>query len=514
MKILLIEPPHKYWDIFKFHAASPGLAALAGYLEEKGVDVEVLDLNLLPDPWVVLEDKIKKSGPDVAGITCTVVPHIYDALQVAALIKMADKNVINVGGGFMFNSMANESLRAGNMDFIVMGEGELTFLELINALARKETDFSAIKGLAYIEEDKFIKTEPRPLIPDMDELPPPAYHLFPMDRYHIQPLGGSVGFAVTNSRGCYNRCSYCSETQQWGGTIRSFSGRRTAEHLEVLTKRYGKKVFIFGDNDFLWDRERLIEFCTEVEKRNIRALYWIMATTKNSIANRDLLPALKKAGCFNFQLGIESITPEVLNNYRKPQNLTQIEEAIKTIHENGISVTGLFMWGDWDDDRESLRRGVDFILRNCEFWAPNVVNPFPGTDYYRKCEAEGRIEERDLRRYNQYHMIMPLKAMSMEEAQEYYEKTAFSFAVAKKMLKQVLFSPFWPNRVWAREFLILDIKYNIFPGLRKIANKSFQQYLRETGRTEPPWQMVTPPWDEPVPEKPGKKEKPEIKQNF
>ncbi|MCD6309086.1 MAG: B12-binding domain-containing radical SAM protein [Candidatus Eremiobacteraeota bacterium] len=511
MKILLIEPPHKYWKIFKFHSASPALGALSGYLVEKGINVEVLDLNLLPDPWAVLEETIKKSRPDIAGITCTVVPHIYDALQVAALIKMLDKNIITVGGGHMFNALAEESLRAGNLDFIVIGEGEITFLELINTLAGKNTGFSKIKGLAYLSEGKFIKTEPRSLIPDLNDLPYPAWHLFPMDRYHIQPLGGKIGFGVSNSRGCYNKCSYCSETAQWGAVMRSFSGERTAEHLEILVKKYKKKVFIFGDNDFLWDRQRLIDFCREIEKRNIKAMYWIQATTKNTIANQDLFPALKKAGCFNFQLGIESITPEVLENYRKPQDLSQIEKAIKAIKANGISVTGLFMWGDWYDDRDSLRRGLKFILKNCDFWAPNIVNPFPGTDYYLMCEAEGRIKERDLRRYNQYHIIMPTSTMTMEEAQEFYDKTAFSFPVALKMIQQAIFSPFWPNRVWAREFIILDIKYNLFPWTRKIANKSFQQYLRETGRPEPPWQLVTPPWDEPVPERPRKKKGLEFK---
>jgi len=510
MKILLIEPPHKFWKYFKFHTASPGLAALAAYLE-RNFRVVAADFCFYDDPWAEMLSVLKQEIPDAVCITCAVFPHFYDALQTAALVKNFNPKIPVIGGGTVFTALAREALSTGNLDFVVNGEGEVTLKELLKALARRESDFSGIAGISYKLGGSFIANQPRGFIPDLNTLPVPAWHLFPMNRYHIQPLGGAVAFALTNSRGCYNRCSYCSETAHWQNQIRMFSGFRTAEHLEILVKNFGKTIFIFGDNDFLYDPARVDEFCREVEVRQIKARYWVQATTKSVIANRKLLPALKKAGCFNFQLGIESIDLTVQENYQKIQPRELILNAVNALHDAGISATGLYMWGDWNDTRETLESGVEFILKHFDFWAPNLINPFPGTEYYRKREEIGVVQERDFRRYNQYHVIMPTETMSREAVQEFYEKTAFSKKVAWGILKQALFSPHLGCRIWAREFILLDIKYNLFPWTRIPSGKTFWQYFKEQNLPLPNWEIQTPPWNVPIPERPNKPKKLEFK---
>jgi len=485
MKILLVDPPRKFWKIFLFHTASNGLASIAGYLRSKGHDVAIADLYGLDSSWKELEDRIMEVKPDVVGISCGVVASSYDAIYCAMLAKMIDPDIVTVGGGFMFSAIPGDFLKTGYFDYAVIGEGEIAFGELLDSLSSK-SDLNKVKGIAYLEEDRVKETPVMPLVEDLNALPMPAWDLFPMDRYTIRPMGGNVAFALTNSRGCVNKCTFCSEAFLWRSHYRSFSAQWTCENLEYLIKDYHKTVYIFGDNDFLYDRERLIKFCDEMERRKIRAYFWIEAGVNSILRNRDLLPRLRRVGGFNIQVGLETIDPTVLKTYRKPQNLEKMEKALKVVRDSGLSITGLFIWGDWNDTLESLKAGVKFINEKCDFIAPSIINPFPGTDYFKICEKENRIKIKNLWRYNQHHILMPLKDMDMKEAQDAYEKNAYSPSVLFNMIYQALFSPFRPARMWAWEFIKLDIRF-LNPRLRKPGGQKFEDYLEQTGRKMPEW---------------------------
>lgn len=490
MKILLVDPPRKFWKIFLFNTASVGLAFLAGYMRAQGHEVAIADLYGLDSSWEELETVFRREKPDVVGITCTVVASAYDAIHSAMLIKMIDPNVPIVGGGFMFTAIPEDFLRTGYFDYAVIGEGEITLGELAETLAAKG-DVSKILGIAYLDGDKFVQNPHRPLIEDLNTLPMPGWDLFPMDRYNVRPMGGKTAFTLTNSRGCVNSCAFCSEALLWRSNYRSFSGKWICDNLELLINKYGKTIFIFGDNDFLYDRERLIEFIEEMEKRRIRSYFWIEASVRSILRNRDLLPHLRDVGGFNIQMGLETVDPKVLEVYNKPQNLEKMEEAIKAVKDAGISLTGLFIWGDWNDSMESLEKGVRFINGKCDFIAPSIINPFPGTPYGKMCDKEGRIKEKNLWKYNQHHVIMPMKDMTMEEAADAYEKTAYSPSVLLNMIYQALFSPYKPARIWAWEFVMLDFRF-INPANRKAGGENFEDYLKRTGRTLPEWTFTYP----------------------
>lgn len=490
MKVLLVDPPRKFWKTFMFHTASMGLASLAGYLRYKKHKVSIADLYGLDSSWKTLEETVRRVKPQVAGITCTVVATSYDAIFCAMLIKMIDPAIKVIGGGFMFTTIPEDFLKSGVFDYIVSGEGEITFGELLESI-EKGTDPSQIKGIVYEKDGKYVKTPIRPHIENLNDLPMPAWDLFPMEAYNIRPMGGNIAFALTNSRGCVNSCSFCSEAVTWKSTYRSFSGKWICDNLEILIEKYRKTVFIFGDNDFLYDRERLIEFCDEMEKRKIRAYFWIEASVGSIIRNGDLLPRLRRLGGFNVQVGLETVDPEVLKVYQKPQDVGRMEQAVKIARDAGMSITGLFIWGEWHDSLKSLKNGVRFVNEKCDFISPSIINPFPGTQYCEICEKEGRIKIKNLWRYNQHHILMPMKDMTIEEAQEVYEKNAYSPSVLLNMVYQALFSPYMPARTWAWEFLKLDFHF-LFPQFRKPGGQRFQEYLEETGRKMPEWKFPYP----------------------
>lgn len=490
MKILLVDPPRKFWKVFPFNSPSNALASLGGYLRSQGHSISIADLYGLESPWEELENILKKEKPDIAGITCTVVAASYDTIHCAAVINHIYPDVPVIGGGFMFTAIPADFLKTGHFNYAVIGEGEITFARLAEALAGNKP-VNNIEGIAYIENNKAILTPPREPIEDLNTLPMPAWDIFPMERYNIKPMGGNVSFALTNSRGCVNKCSFCSEALLWQSRYRSFSASWICDNLQLLINKYNKTIYIFGDNDFLYDRERLIEFCSEMEKRKIRAYFWIEASVKSILKNKDLLPRLRSAGGFNIQMGLETIEPKVLETYKKPQDLDAMKQAIKAVKDAGMSLTGLFIWGDWNDSLESLKQGVKFINSKCDFIAPSIINPFPGTPYGILCEQEGRIKERNLWKYNQHHVIMPTKDMSLQEAQEAYEKHAYSPPVLLNMLYQALFSPYRPARTWAWEFIKLDLLF-LSPRNRKPTGESFEAFMKRKGYPIPPWTFPYP----------------------
>ena len=476
--------------MFLFNTPSIALAHLAAYLENQGNQVAICDLYGLKRPWDYLEETLKKEEPQLVGITCTVVATSYDAIHCAMMAKMVNPQVKVIGGGFMFAAIPEDFLNTGYFDYACTGEGELTFSEVAEKV-KSGGGVSEVLGLAWRDGDQ-VKINPyRPFIPDLSILPIPAWHKFDLDRYSIRPMGGNVALALTNSRGCVNSCAFCSEALLWRSSYRSFPAEWTCENLELLTKKYHKTVFIFGDNDFLYDRERLIDFCDEMERRRIKVYFWIEASVRSVLRNHDLLPRLRKVGGFNIQMGLETVCPEVLEEYNKPQNLDQMKRAVKLARDNGFSVTGLFIWGDWHDTVKSLTDGVKFVNRQADFIAPSIINPFPGTPYHERCEEAGRIHEKNLWKYNQHHVLMPMKELSMEQAQEVYEKTAYSLPVLLNMVYQALFSPVRPARMWAWEFITLDLRF-LFPKNRKPGGETFDGFIERTGRKMPPWSFPYP----------------------
>ncbi len=490
MKILLIDPPRKYWNLFLFNTPSVALAFLSAYLESRGHQVTICDLYGLDRPWDVLEETLRREEPGLVGITCTVAASSYDSIHCAMLIKSLKPDLPVVGGGFMFTSIPEDFINSGYIDFACIGEGEITLGHLADTL-EKGGDLSQVLGIARRDGDKVAINKPRPHIEDLSILPYPAWEKFEMDRYSVRPMGGEVALAITCSRGCVNSCAFCSEALLWKSTYRSFSAKWICDNLEILTGKYHKRVFIFGDNDFLYDRERLADFCDEMERRRIRAYFWIEASVASVLRNHDLLSRLRRVGGFNIQLGLETVCPEVLKEYNKPQNLEEMKKAVKLARDNGFSVTGLFIWGDWNDTIKSLRDGVRFISSHADFIAPSIINPFPGTPYHKKCRQEGRIQENNLWKYNQHHVLMPTKNLSVEEAQEVYEKTAYSLPVLLNMIYQALFSPCRPARVWAWEFIMLDLRFMI-PKNRIPGGEKFENYLERKGKKMPPWTFPYP----------------------
>ena len=220
MRICLVDPPHKLFPGLRMWTPSFGLLSVAAYLQAKtAFPVEILDCTTFLDPWGELARRIEAAKPDLIGVTCSATCLSPEALQAIRLAKKISPRSVVVAGGGHFSLVAEKVLaEIPELDYIITGEGEVTFVELASCLEQGEHSVDDIPGLAFRRDGKVVFTAPRGLLKNLDSLPMPAYHLLDMeaDAYYWHGMGRRA-FGISTSRGCGDSCAYCSESQFWGG---------------------------------------------------------------------------------------------------------------------------------------------------------------------------------------------------------------------------------------------------------------------------------------------------------
>ena len=260
MKILLINPSI-YNDTGKRRAASPPLSLLylAAYLEKNGyLDTKVIDTDALELKSQGISELFLKEKPDVIGMggAAFVLPALVKAAQIA---KQALPNCLVVAGGFGPTNEPEKVLRTKVVDFVVMGEGELTLLELIKAREDKQRKtFNDINGIAFIDKDGgFVLTQKRDNIKDLDSLPLPAFHLLTPGflTYPGQPINAKKMpeikkpiITILASRGCPHRCVFCSLGSK---VYRQRSPKKVVDEMELYKNKYGVKTVALYDDEFV-----------------------------------------------------------------------------------------------------------------------------------------------------------------------------------------------------------------------------------------------------------------------
>jgi anaerobic magnesium-protoporphyrin IX monomethyl ester cyclase len=443
MRIVLVDPPHKLFPGLRMWTPSFGLLSIAAYLQEKQpFNVEILDCTTFSDPWGELTKRIEAEKPELIGVTCSATCLSPEALQTIRLVKRLSPHSVVVAGGSHFSLVAEEVLgEVRELDYIVEGEGETALLELAFRLAEGEGKVDDIPGLAFRRDGEVVFTEPRGLITDLDSLPLPAYHLLDMDAdaYYWHGMGRRA-FGISTSRGCGDRCAYCSESRFWGGVWRGRSGIAVVEEMKYLNQRYGKSLFVFNENSFNWSRARVEEFLQELGRSGMRVDFWFQSRVRDIIRDDDLMPEFKRLGLYEVMLGVESINPQVLDHYQKRQNREMVQEAIDILRRNDIMVMTNVMFGDWHDSEETLREIFDFVKRQGDFLVLTLTTPLPGTRYYSEMKGRGLIAEKDYSLYDFMHPILPTKYLKKDEVWELQQKYLRRYYTQPRIMWGALFN--------------------------------------------------------------------------
>jgi len=442
MKVLLIDPPHQLFPGLRMWTPSFGLLQLAAYLEKEGMEVQIADATAFTNSWKDLSLFISSSKAEVIGITCSATCLSPEALQTIQLCRQLSPGSMIVAGGTHFTLMAEQILQEiVELDYIVLGEGEIAFLELLRNLSGGG-DGRDVKGVAYREDGKVIRNGRQPIIPNLDSLPLPAYHLIDMEKeaYYWHGMGRRT-FGLSTSRGCGDHCAYCSESRFWEGIWRGRSGRAVVEEISHLHRRYGKSLFVFNENTFNWSRRRMEEFLDELGKSGLRIHFWFQSRLRDILRDEDLIPEMKRLGLYEVMLGIESIHPGVLDRYEKQQSREMAQRAIDILKKNDIMVMANVMFGDWNDSEETLKEVFQFVKKQSDFLVLTMTTPLPGTKYFEEAERLGRIREKDFGKYDFMHPIMDTKFLSAEEVHRLHQAYLKKYYTQPRILLGGFFNP-------------------------------------------------------------------------
>jgi radical SAM superfamily enzyme YgiQ (UPF0313 family) len=442
MKVLLIDPPHKLFPGLRMWTPSFGLLQLGAYLEREGIEVQIVDATALRSPWRGLGSTISASGADVIGVTCSAACLSPEAIQAISLSRRLSPNSIIVAGGSHFSLMAETLLRElRELDYIVLGEGEIAFSQFLQDLSRGGKG-RGVKGVAYSDNGRVILNEKHPLIPNLDSLPLPAYHLIDMENevYYWHGMGRRA-FGLSTSRGCGDRCAYCSESRFWEAVWRGRSGKKIVEEISYLNDRHGKTLFIFNENTFNWNRKRVEEFLDELGRSGLRIHFWFQSRIKDILRDEDLIPEMRRLGLYEVMLGIESIQPDVLSRYEKQQSREMAQKAIDILRKNKIMVMANIMFGDWKDSEESIKEVFKFVKAQSDFLVLTLTTPLPGTRYFEEAERLGRIRERDLGKYDFMHPVVDTQFLSAGEVQRLHQAYLKKYYTQPRILLGGFFNP-------------------------------------------------------------------------
>lgn len=431
MKVLLIVPPNsqkeRYGKFSEIGTLYPplGLAYIAA-VAEKEAEVRVLDSEAMNYSYKDIEKLAREFNPDVVGMQsyCTTISRCF---KVAAIIKAINPQIKVVLGGAEVTLEPITSLKNKNLDFGIYGEGEYVFENLLKELKKtpKSQNFKKIKGLIWKNGNKIFMNPKQELIKNLDELPLPARHLFPMHKYHSSAnLRGKRTLNLMTSRGCPFNCAYCAGSLIFGKTHRYHGTERVIEELLELKNKYHADSIQFFDETFTANRARVIELCNKIIERKLK-IEWSCFTRVN-VVDKELLLKMKEAGCYLIFYGYESGNQRLLDLIRKGITLEQIKNATKWTHEAGIETWGSFMLGLPTETREESQQTINFALEvNPTFVQFPITTPFPGTDLYDICKKNGKILTDNLDEYTAWDNVVFISKGRTPEDIKYFVKKAY-----------------------------------------------------------------------------------------
>lgn len=430
-KVLLVRPPRYLWpfinesDNFLLPLGLPCIAAAIRH-RFPDMQVKIVDCPPLKIGWGTLARIIKEERPDIVGAGEEALYH-HEAARLFQLAKEIDPAITTVAGGHFFSWMTDYSLTRFPIDIIVRFEGEETIVELIEAL-RKGRDVSSVRGIAYKKNGRVTKTPLRPLVADLDTLPLPAYDLMPMGKY--SPFGYLWPQSVTleHSRGCVDRCNFCSLWTFWGmhqrtdieqGELevmpkyRSKSVERMLEEVDITYHKYNRRYIIWADPTFNTDAQWTDEFCDRLLQRNYKDLHWwafLRADYLLRDERRGTLEKMVRAGLVHPLIGIERDCTEDLRALQKSAYTRELVKEVFLIFKKKyphVFRQGTFVTCLPSDTRESMLSLAKYAVEiDIDYPAFHPVAPVPGTHLYQEARKHDLLEEKDFTRYDWSTPIM------------------------------------------------------------------------------------------------------------
>jgi len=413
LRVLLINPSYPFEEFPRLLVTLPYVAAA---LRAEGHEVEILDLLLARTTPDKIERRMERLRPELVGITSVTLNH-HIASGIAEVVRKCDERVpIAMGGPHVSFEIEGSFRDLPALDFIGIGEGEHTMVELARALEGR-MDLRDVRGLAGLDRaaGRVWRNAPRPLEDDLDTLPNPARDLVPLARY----LAFDSHASVVTSRGCPYECIFCSAPQWTGRKVRYRDPVRCVDEIEELA-RLGFTEITIEDDLFTLYRKHFLAVCGEMIQRGTGTRW--NAFSRVDTITPEIVDTMARAGCQAICFGVESGNQEVLDLVKKNSNLAKVKEAMRMTQAVGISALASFIIGLPGETEATLRKTVEFANELHEefgsLYGFHILAPFPGTEVRDKAAEYGLdILTSDWTRYDANHVVTRTPGASTEALQ-------------------------------------------------------------------------------------------------
>ncbi len=428
MSVLLINPSRTYHQHSQeLRLGLPlGLLSIASVLHNESISVSILDCLISSKTEInksesgifhgiddkVIISAIQKETPEIIGITCPFSSQLDNCLNIAKLIKKINSDIVVVVGGPHFSvASENEIIEYSDIDFFISGEGELSMLELVQAIKNKQS-YKNIAGVSYrtngIDSLPSIHRTPSSLINNLDSLPLPAYHLMEMNTYFcyqsqgLHARRGPEGRTISmiTSRGCPFNCIFCSAHLHMGKKVRAHSAAYVVSHVEQVINDYSIDHIFFEDDNLTFYPERTNNIFDSLYQKRINFTWSTPNGVRADTLDKELLKTMKKSGCIELIVGTESGDQETLDKIIKKQlKLENVIQVAKWCKELEINLKSFFIIGFPGETKEKIQNTIDFAVMLFDKY--NVIplimfaTPLIGTQLY-DIVIKGKYNVRDI----------------------------------------------------------------------------------------------------------------------
>lgn len=412
MRILLVV----YDNDSYMHWFPQGLAYIAAVLGKVGLEVEIYNQDLHHYPEEHLTEYLNRNRYDVVGFSFITGYYQYQkAIKISEAVNRSCNRPYYIIGGHGPSPEPEFFLRKTQADLAVIGEGEETVIEVLTRLGSRRS-LDDVRGIAYWSGGKPKVNERRPLIKDIDSIPFPAYGMFPVEYYRLlrMPHAKNSDFVmpVLSGRGCTFKCSFCYRMDKG---FRPRSNESIVEEIRHLKSDYGIGYIAFSDELLMSSERRVVGLCEDFLKARLNVKW--DCNGRLNYAKRDILKLMKEAGCVFINYGIEAMDDLVLKKMNKALTTKQIVRGIEATLESGISPGYNIIFGNPGDSRETLMRGVEFLVKyddGAQMRTIRPVTPYPGSPLYEYAIEKGLLKDcEDF--YGNKHLNSDLLAVNFTE---------------------------------------------------------------------------------------------------
>ena len=458
-RVTLVNPPYPISPHVHMPFPQMGLGYLAAVLAENQYEVDVIDCQALYIHYDEFKREITKRQPDVVGFTAITLTY-KSALHLAKIVKQVHPNCLTVLGGPHATFWDEEALQeCPELDVVVRNEGEYTLLELVQMVEAGKS-FHDVQGITCRKDEKIVVNPDRSYIENLDELPYPARHLWPLERLRkVEDV-----FYLTTSRGCTSWCDFCEAVRMFGRRFRMRSPKNVVDEIEYLYKKYDATQFTFCDDAFTVDKSRIEKLCAEILKRNLKIIW--NCGTRVDMVTKELLIKMKEAGCVSVWFGVESGSQEVLDEMHKGISTDQTLRTVGWVRELGLQPVPNVLLGFPGETKETAMKTIKFVEKLCPDTIAffNIATPLPGTPLYDRVKENGWLRITDFNMYDCNTATFETPTMNMKELEQLYEKAFQRFYLRPTYILR-MWAKGWPYGLsttrYAFRYLIKAIKSSI-----------------------------------------------------